>query len=303
MVYPTNLYLTKQINLQLADGGEPAVIYAKQYDSASRYLSIALYDGETIYSIPEGAAASLRATKPDGKTVIADCTVESDRIIAELPAQLLSAVGRVRADVMLALSRSTLSAAVFFIDVCGAGADADALESTDDVRDVYKRLDDAASEKIAEMNEICEKFGDTASKSYVDDAIADALTGVVGNRNYVWQASSVSEAVSSKTIEFDISQKEMLNRAWISVKGIKWYTSSVNDWFFDTYPLFALIPAGGCTLAGDAVPVRTVGINSGSWKCGLTAEITETDKTVTLKLSVSDTDNAALFEYIGIIIP
>ncbi len=303
MEYPTNLHLTKEINLRLADGGEPAVIYAKQYDSESRYLSIALYDGETIFSIPEGAAASLRATKPDGKTVVSDCTVEADRIIAELPAQLLAAVGRVRADVLLTLSQSTLSAAVFFIDVCGAGADTDAVESTDDVRDVYKRLDDAASAKIAEMNEICEKFGDTASKSYVDEAIADALTGAVGTQNYVWQASSVSDAVGSKSIEFDISKKDSLNRAWISVKGIKWYTSSVNDWFFATFPLFPLIPADGCTLAGDAVPAETVGINSGSWKCGVSAEIAETDKTVTLKLSVSDTDGAALFEYIGIIIP
>ncbi len=154
MNYPTNLHLVQDVKLQMSASEPEILLSAKQYDRSARYISVTLYDGETAFSLPAGINAQIRATKPDGKIVVADCTVESNKIIAELSAQMLTVVGRVRADIVMTLSGSTVSTAAFFVDVYAAGTTDDAIESTDDVRDVYERLNDEADAKIAEIDAI-----------------------------------------------------------------------------------------------------------------------------------------------------
>ena len=154
MNYPTNLHLVQDVKLQMSASEPEILLSAKQYDRSARYISVTLYDGETAFSLPAGINAQIRATKPDGKIVVADCTVESSKIIAELSAQMLTVVGRVRADIVMTLSGSTVSTAAFFVDVYAAGTTDDAIESTDDVRDVYERLNDEADAKIAEIDAI-----------------------------------------------------------------------------------------------------------------------------------------------------
>lgn len=154
MNYPTNLHLVQDVKLQMSASEPEILLSAKQYDRSARYISVTLYDGGTAFSLPAGINAQIRATKPDGKIVVADCTVESSKIIAELSAQMLTVVGRVRADIVMTLSGSTVSTAAFFVDVYAAGTTDDAIESTDDVRDVYERLNDEADAKIAEIDAI-----------------------------------------------------------------------------------------------------------------------------------------------------
>ena len=154
MNYPTNLHFVQDVKLQMSASEPEILLSAKQYDRAARYISVSLYDGETAFSLPAGINAQIRATKPDGKIVVADCTIETNKIIAELSAQMLTVVGRVRADIVMTLSSSTVSTAAFFVDVYAAGTTDDAIESTDDVRDVYERLNDEADAKIAEIDAI-----------------------------------------------------------------------------------------------------------------------------------------------------
>lgn len=47
----------------------PAVISAMQYDSAVRYISIALYDDREPWNVPEGFSVNIRMKKSDGNSV------------------------------------------------------------------------------------------------------------------------------------------------------------------------------------------------------------------------------------------
>lgn len=154
MNYPSDLHITKELTLAMSGMQPTTAVSAKQSDRSSRFISIEFANGEDILEIPDGTAATLRATKPDGRVVVRDCTVEGGRVIAELCDQLLSRVGRVRADILLTLDDTSISCAPFFIDVQASGAARDAIESCDDVRDICEKLSDVADEKIAEMEKL-----------------------------------------------------------------------------------------------------------------------------------------------------
>lgn len=109
---------TRSITIDVS--GEPSHIYltAKQYDKQSRYLSINITkDGEPL-TLLEGTQARIRCIKPDGYSVLNDCTIEGGKVIAEITEQMLAAKGIMVADLGLyAADGSLLSTSTFFVDV------------------------------------------------------------------------------------------------------------------------------------------------------------------------------------------
>lgn len=154
MNYPSNLHVTQDLTLQMSLNEPNVIVKAKQGDRLSRYLVLTFMHGEEGFELPQGVSVTLRVKKPDGKVATSVCAVESGKAIAELTGQMLSCVGRARADIVMSQDKTTISCAPFYIDIHAAGATDNDIASTDDVRTVCERLSDTADEKIAEMQKI-----------------------------------------------------------------------------------------------------------------------------------------------------
>lgn len=125
--------ITANITVNLS--GEPQLIRvpAKQGDVGSREVSIKFVDNGVIYSIPEGTTARIRVTKPDGKYVFNDCTIEDNAVIAPLTAQTLAVAGDARADIALYQGENELlSCSVFILAIMPRAGSDEAIESTDE---------------------------------------------------------------------------------------------------------------------------------------------------------------------------
>lgn len=126
----------------------PVTVFAKQYDSASRYIKIVPLDQGQVYELEGGVTARLQLTKPDGHTVINDAKIIGGSIIAELTQQVLAAQGMAVAEIALYNDGAVLSTQRFYINIIKAAADnKDAVSS-----DEYKAFVNALSklEKVVE---------------------------------------------------------------------------------------------------------------------------------------------------------
>lgn len=73
----------------------PAVIPAMQYDSAMRYISIALYDDGEPWNVPEGFFVNIRMKKADGNSVYNPAEEIRDNVaVVQLSQQMCNVPGR-----------------------------------------------------------------------------------------------------------------------------------------------------------------------------------------------------------------
>lgn len=125
--------ITANITVNLS--GEPQLIKvpAKQGDVGSREVSIKFVDNGVFYTIPEGTTARIRVTKPDGKYVFNDCTIEDNAVIAPLTAQTLAAAGDAKVDIAMYQGENVLlSCSVFILAIMPRAGSDEAIESTDE---------------------------------------------------------------------------------------------------------------------------------------------------------------------------
>ena len=125
--------ITANITVNLS--GEPQLIRvpAKQGDVGSREVSLKFVDNGVIYSIPEETTARIRVTKPDGKYVFNDCTIEDNAVIAPLTAQTLAAAGDAKVDIAMYQGENVLlSCSVFILAIMPRAGSDEAIESTDE---------------------------------------------------------------------------------------------------------------------------------------------------------------------------
>lgn len=104
------MQVTKQIAVELLDGGNvPPIVYAKQNDSQTRFVAVSLYENGQPFEPPDGVLAEFRAKKPDGTACFYDANedgepaivIEGSVVTAELVEQVLTAAGKVYAEINL----------------------------------------------------------------------------------------------------------------------------------------------------------------------------------------------------------
>ncbi len=115
-------------------------LYAKQEDSA-RCVQIKLQNKGEDYRVPDGVSVSLRALKPDGKFLLADCPHEGYWVYLTLPRQMLTVVGCVRAEICLTIGEEVLSSATFYVEVVPMALSA--IASENDLSALSKAIDTA----------------------------------------------------------------------------------------------------------------------------------------------------------------
>lgn len=107
-----------EINLSLSPGGVSPVIHVSQYDKATRTLSFSLIDKTGTYSVPSGASATIRGTKPDHTGFEYPVTLSGAKALVDLQDQMTVCAGKVPCEIRITGSDgSILGTANFILDV------------------------------------------------------------------------------------------------------------------------------------------------------------------------------------------
>lgn len=109
--------ITQTHDLNLIPGSVPPVVNVTQYDKTARTLVFNLWDGETSFSVPSGAAVTIRGTKPDGNGFEYTATASGSTVSMDLQQQMATCAGSVRCEVRIASGTQILGTADFILEV------------------------------------------------------------------------------------------------------------------------------------------------------------------------------------------
>ena len=141
--------ITQKINLDFGKKDYPIHVWAKQGDQETRFVEITPLDKGQAYTIEAGVTARFQATKPDGTTILDNCTISAGKITAELTAQVLAVAGFVLAEIGLYKGTELLSSALFYVDVEELAYDPNAPVSSDEFNALVEAL--AEADEFLEM--------------------------------------------------------------------------------------------------------------------------------------------------------
>ena len=109
--------ITQTHDLNLIPGSVPPVVHVTQYDKTARTLVFNLWDGETSFSVPSGAAVTIRGTKPDGNGFEYTATASGSTVSMDLQQQMATCAGSVRCEVRIASGTQIIGTADFILEV------------------------------------------------------------------------------------------------------------------------------------------------------------------------------------------
>ena len=109
---------TITVKLSITPGGIPPVIHLSQYDKTARTLSFLLVDETGTYTVPSGASATIRGTKPDHTGFMYGCTIYGTTVSVAVQDQMTVCAGRVSCELRIAGSDgSILGTANFWLAI------------------------------------------------------------------------------------------------------------------------------------------------------------------------------------------
>ena len=117
--------INHNVDLNLSASVMPPVLNMAQYDANSRTIVATLWDGTSEFNVPSGAVVMVRFGKPDGTGGLYDHTEAGEAITysgnvvtAPVATQMLSAAGKVQADIEIYQSGATEQASVKLATFC-----------------------------------------------------------------------------------------------------------------------------------------------------------------------------------------
>lgn len=196
-------YSTYRISLDIHKPDSNVVLNAKRGDT-NRKIFISLTDGSVPYHISEECYAVFTATKPDGKIVYNECTIEDCVIIYKFTDQTVAAEGMMDCEIKLyGADNELITSPRFIIMVHGTVYDeGDEVESSDEFSALTKLVTDAKL-AIDEANQAAEDAND-AVKSINDIMLSGKIVKTVNgvapdeNGNVQIEVGSGSDGLDSK---------------------------------------------------------------------------------------------------------
>lgn len=134
------MQVLQRITLDFGRNTIPTTVFAKRYDSESRFIEITPLNNGQSYTLDDGITAALQVIKPDGKTVINSCTISDGIITAELSKQALAVNGIATAEIALYKDTAVLSSQIFYIEVKDSAYIAGAFESSNEYNTLVEAL-------------------------------------------------------------------------------------------------------------------------------------------------------------------
>ena len=151
----------------------PPYVYAKQYDTNSRYLVVRIVDSNGDIAVK--GTSLLNATKPDGKHSYIEGTANADGTVTfGFTKNLLAAEGKISCDISFfdstGESQAMLTTSTFYILVDESNYNADAIKSEDEFLNV--------SDALAQMADCRDKAQQAAeeAKDAADSIVSPVIT-------------------------------------------------------------------------------------------------------------------------------
>lgn len=154
--------ITTTINLDFAKDASQEYVFAKQGDQETRFVEVIPFDNGQAYTLTAGITARVGATKPDGTTVLDDCTITDGHIFVELTAQMLAVPGIMVTEVQLYQGTALLSSQIFYVKIKESAYDVNAPESSDEFNSLVEALAEA------------EAFSENIPRDYMNITVAVA---------------------------------------------------------------------------------------------------------------------------------
>ena len=154
--------ITTTINLDFAKDASQEYVFAKQGDQETRFVEVIPFDNGQAYTLTAGITARVGATKPDGTTVLDDCTITDGHMFVELTAQILAVPGIMVTEVQLYQGTALLSSQIFYVKIKESAYDVNAPESSDEFNSLVEALAEA------------EAFSENIPRDYLNITVAVA---------------------------------------------------------------------------------------------------------------------------------
>ena len=174
----------------------PTTVFAKQYDSESRYIEIIPLNNGQKYELESGITATLQIVKPDEKVVISTCTISDGVITAELSKQALAVNGIATAEIALYKNTAVLSSQTFYIEIKDSAYIAGAFESSNEYNALVYALEkvNVALDSAEKVNIAAEQTP-TGADITVTDRTGAATTVHIDTLNAVSTWADIRNAV------------------------------------------------------------------------------------------------------------
>lgn len=164
-------------------------VTVKQGDIESRALMVSLMDNGRVYLLTDNHKVMLMLTKPDGKEVLEECSIENNKVIAKLTEQMLIVAGEAKGELII-IDRKTSailkSATIVFLILPSEFYNSDIVSSNE-----YTIL----LQKIQEIENYKQEMGEyiTASDDInIDDLPSSGDTGGNSGTNNIYTEEQIS---------------------------------------------------------------------------------------------------------------
>ena len=211
------------VDLNLSASVMPPVLNMAQYDANSRTIIATLWDGTSGFNVPSGAVVMVRFGKPDNTGGLYDHTEAGEAITysgnvvtAPVATQMLSAAGKVQADIEIYQSGATEQASVKLATFCftvnvekAAYPDAEIISS-----DYYNIISSDISEFRTAQEQIL------ASQAALEE-VAGSITGNVESAQQAAQTATEKANAAATSAQNAASSETSANNANASAQTAK----------------------------------------------------------------------------------
>ena len=164
--------MNQVIRLNLVPSGIPPTVYVSEVD-VGRTIAFEIYDGDTSYTIPDGATVELHGTKPDNHSFDYRPTYSGSTVNVVTTEQMCAKAGVTICKLRIVSGDSlNIGTLLFHLNVERDALPEDADLSASDLKAVYEDIE-TAKQTVKETTAIKES-AETTTKSYMDAAAASA---------------------------------------------------------------------------------------------------------------------------------
>ena len=97
------------LELKMTPGGIAPMMRVSQHETGVRTFEFRLYDGDTEYPIPTGAAVTLYGRRPDGAGFSSPCSIVGSKILVIVTAEMTACAGRAECEIELISGNTRVS--------------------------------------------------------------------------------------------------------------------------------------------------------------------------------------------------
>ncbi len=195
---------TQTIKLNMTPGGVMPVAYASQYDNQTDALIFELYNGNTPFTVPQGAAVLINGTKPmsaEGVTGFSysAASVSGNTAICNVTTQMTALVGDVLCELRIRTETQIIGSINFILRVEASPLNDDAVLSETEIPLIEQAIEIAANladyiQTAVDSAETASSAAETATEAATQSAIIN--TNVEGIYDDLTDATAAANAAA-----------------------------------------------------------------------------------------------------------